>query len=185
MQTCFGADIRVRRGRACAEDWQFSYTGFEENGAFVRDARVDGSFRGMDLNLDGVISLVELSSLVIAGREYLDGCLSLSDPYFRCEIAGFSYKLTGQLWVDANWWGNDEAFSGWGAGFRTGDQYSQWSYGWQDWSRTLYWTGQTVFAITPAPVVPEPATGGMLLAGLATLAGLSRRRAKKGALSAI
>lgn len=172
-------------GGACAEDWQFSYTGFNENGAFVHDARVDGSFRGTDLDLDGIISLAELSSLVIAGREYLDGCLSLGDPYFRCEIGGFSYKLTGQLSIDANWWGNDEAFSGWGAGFRTGDRYSQWSYGWEDWSQTWYWTSQTSFGITPAPAVPEPATGVMLLAGLATLAGWGRRRAKEGALSAI
>ena len=172
-------------GGACAEDWQFSYTGFNENGAFVHDARVDGSFRGTDLDLDGIISLAELSSLVIAGREYLDGCLSLGDPYFRCEIGGFSYKLTGQLSIDANWWGNDEAFSGWGAGFRTGDRYSQWSYGWEDWSRTWYWTSQTVFAITPAPAIPEPATCLMLLGGLATLAGLGRRRAKQGVLSAI
>lgn len=172
-------------GSTWADDWQFSYTGFNENGVFQRDARVDGGFRGTDRDLDGIISLAELTALSIAGRDYLDGCLSLSDPYFRCEIGAFSYKLTGQLSIDANWWGNDEAFSGWGAGFRTGDQYSQWSYGWEDWSRTWYWTSQTVFAITPAPAIPEPATCLMLLGGLATLAGCSRRRAKAGALSAI
>jgi hypothetical protein len=172
-------------GSACAEDWQFSYTGFNENGVFQPDARVDGGFRGTDLDLDGIISLAELTALSIAGRDYLEGCMSLSDPYFRCEIGAFSYKLTGQLTIDANWWGNDEAFSGWGAGFRTGDQYSQWSYGWEDWSRTWYWTSRTAFAITPAPAIPEPATCLMLLGGLATLAGLGRRRAKEGALSAI
>ncbi|MGW8390817.1 PEP-CTERM sorting domain-containing protein [Pseudoduganella sp. HUAS MS19] len=172
-------------GGACAEDWQFAYTGFSEDGAFVPDARVAGSFRGTDLDLDSIISLGELSSLVIDGREYLEGCLSLSDPYFRCEIDGFSYQLTGQLSVDANWWGNDEAFSGWGGGLRTGDRYSRWSYGWNEWSRTWYFTDQTVFDITPAPAVPEPASGLMLLAGLATLAGLGRRRVKGGVLSAI
>ncbi|HEY0586329.1 MAG TPA: hypothetical protein VGD52_09370 [Pseudoduganella sp.] len=171
-------------GGACAEDWHFSYTGFNENGVFQHDARVDGSFRGTDLDLDGVISLPELTSLYIQGREYLDGCLSLSDPYFRCEIDAFNYSLTGQLTIDANWWGNDEAFSGWGAGLRTGDRYSEWSYGMNEWRRDWTWTSLTIYEILPAPI-PEPAGAAMLLAGLATLAGLGRRRAKEEVLSAI
>ncbi|WP_028100839.1 hypothetical protein [Pseudoduganella violaceinigra] len=105
-------------GAARAEDWQFSYTGFNENGVFQHDARVDGSFSGKDLNGDGYYSLPELTSLVIQGRQYLDGCLSLSDPYFRCQIDAFKfqYVMTGRLTIDAQWWGNDEAFSGWGQG---------------------------------------------------------------------
>ena len=169
---------------ARAEDWQFSYTGLNENGVFQHDARVEGSFRGTDLDRDGAISLTELTSLYIDGREYLDGCLSLSDPYFRCEIDVFNYTLTGQLTIDANWWGNDEAISGWGAGLRTGDRFSKWSYGMNEWQRDWYWTSATIYEILPAPI-PEPAGGAMLLAGLATLAGLGRRRAKEGALSAI
>ena len=175
-------------GGAGAEDWQFAYTGFDENGVFLPAARLEGSFQGEDLDLDGVISLPELTSLVIAGRQYLDGCLSLSDPYFRCEIDVFNYALTGQLSIDANWWGNDEAFSGWGAWLRTGDRFSQWSYGMDDWERHLMWSYRTEFAITPAPPVPEPASVAMLLAGLggfATLAGWRRRRDREDALSAI
>jgi hypothetical protein len=170
-------------GSACAEEWQFSYTGFNENGVFRPDERLTGSFRGADVDLDGKISLPELSSLVIDGRQYLDGCLSLSDPYFRCEIDAFQYALSGQLSITAQWWGNDEAFSGWGAGLRTGDRYSEWSYGWNEWSRDRLWSSQTTFAITPA--IPEPATVAMLLAGLATLAGWRRRRVGQGAFSAI
>ena len=150
-------------GSACAEDWHFSYTGFDENGVFQHDARVDGSFRGNDLDQDGVISRAELTSLYIDGREYLDGCLSLSDPYFRCEIDVFNYKLTGQLTID---------------------RYSEWSYGMNEWQRDWYWTSLTVYEILPAPI-PEPAGGAMLLAGLATLAGLGRRRVKESALSVI
>ena len=79
-------------GSACAEEWQFSYTGFNEDGVFRPDERLTGSFRGADVDLDGKISLPELSSLVIDGRQYLDGCLSLSDPYFRCEIDAFQSR---------------------------------------------------------------------------------------------
>ncbi len=173
-------------GSSCAEDWHFSYTGFNENGTFNHDARVEGSFSGIDINPDGILSLSELTSLVIQGRQYLDGCLSLSDPYFRCQIDAFEFEYfgTGRLSIKAQWWGNDEAFSGWGAELRTGDRYSEWSYGMNEWQRDWSWTNLTIYEILPAPI-PEPAGGVMLLAGLATLAGLGRRRAREGALSAI
>ncbi|WP_028100838.1 PEP-CTERM sorting domain-containing protein [Pseudoduganella violaceinigra] len=46
-----------------------------------------------------------------------------------------------------------------------------------EWQRDLYWTDLTIYEILPAPLpVPEPASAVMLLGGLATLAGWSRRR---------
>lgn len=174
-----GVALAIAASGACAEDWQFTYTGFNVNGVFDGNAQLTGSFSGSDLDQDGKIVLSELTALQVQGRPYLEGCLSLSDPYFRCAIDAFSYLLTGQLAVDVYGWGNDEAFSGWSWRFRTGDRYSYWSYGWNDYENHMLWTPETQFAITPAPI-PEPLSGLMMLAGLATLAGVCRRRAGEG-----
>lgn len=167
---------------AQAEDWHFSYRGFfwQEGKVFQPDFAVNGSFSGSDKDRNGIITLDELTALEIDGTQYLTGCLSLTDYYNRCAIDQFSYKLTGKLDINAHSWGTDDPFFGWGAGLQSGVGAYAYSYGQFDFHENNWlWTNQTSFDITPAPAVPEPVTGAMLLAGLLALAA-RHKDARKG-----
>lgn len=167
--------------------WDFSYTGFywtlESHSTWEGDhtaegwqpgMQLGGSFSGEDRNGDGIIVLEELSGFSVQGRDYFP-CMAEPSPYGRCSIRRFSYTLGGELDFSAGWYGYDEFYSGWGGSVSTGASANDYSYGYHYESETfLYWTDQTRFDIVQLPV-PEPASGAMVLAGLALLAGLRRR----------
>lgn len=174
---------------AAPTTWQFSYTGFyatidTENGyedsshweGFLPEYSVAGSFTGSDADGDGAITLSELTSFDVMGREYI-ACMAYPSPYGRCNISRFRYGLTGDLDFSAGWYGYDEYYSGWSGAVTTGREASSYSYGYRsEDDRHYYWTDATRFAIVPAPV-PEPAMGAMVAAGMLLLAMRARRRA--------
>lgn len=164
--------------------WTFSYTGFllQETGEFQPDYRLDGSFRGTDMNADGVLSGDELTMFVWAGYDYFEnefhGCTGS-----WCELQTFSYDLDqGQLSFAADWHYSDEALY---VSTRTVSGLSHISYQARGYPRmdeestyTYVWTDRTRFAISPPPV-PEPATPALFAGGLALFGAARLRRMRR------
>lgn len=185
-------------GTACVHaaetTWTFAYEGFvdAETGAPV-NYKLTGSFRGEDVNADGIIVADELTYFRADGYVLLEpfpetpnwemnpgGCARTWDPYLKCEINRFSYKTTGELDFSVEHWGNDEASSSWSGSIVTGSHLQWSSSNWDagSYSSTRYnWTDQTTFAISPPPV-PEPSTALLLPAGLAVVIATRRRQRK-------
>lgn len=162
-------------GSAHAGTWTFTYQGFERDGVFDPAYKLLGSFTGNDLDSDNVITLNELTNLVLDGDVYI-GTGNGSGIEYTAD--SFSYTSTGTLQFSTRYlfrdvnrlWGSivagDRIEHNW-YHIYTGEQYSS----------TAYWTDQTTFTISPPPV-PEPASYAMLGAGALLLGarGLQRRR---------
>lgn len=144
----------------------FSYTGLYSSVAqrFIPDATIVGSFTGQDSDRDGIIEAAELSSFVVASREYMH-CADENGPYSSCTLARFSYTPAGALDFSAGWSGHDEFYTSWYGGVTSGvGSFYHRSGQYDEEDNNFLWTDATRFSISP---VPEPAGAGMLLAGVA------------------
>jgi hypothetical protein len=173
-----GASLLACTIPAQAGTWNFVYQGFHDTVADTFDAtrRLRGSFTGTDSNGDGTIARNEISKLLINGYDYV-GCESQSGEYWHCGAELFSYTPGGALDFTVGQYGSDpEGWVGGGLYFTAGDGEHGYLYRpnhYEEWAHL--WTAQTTFAISPAP---EPATWGLLLAGLPLALWVSARRSR-------
>jgi hypothetical protein len=158
--------------------WNFTYTGLYSSAAqqFLPDATITGSFTGGDSDSDGIVEAAELSSFIVASREYAH-CAEENGPYSSCTLGRFSYALTGALDFSAGWSGHDEFYTSWYGGVTAGvGSFYHRSGPVDQEDNNFLWTDATTLSISPAPV-PEPVGAAMLLAGVALLE-TARRRAR-------
>lgn len=166
---------------ACAHaspiSWGFSYTGFfdEEAGQFLTDATIHGSFKGNDLNRDGILAKDELLSLVIGELDYI-ACAAGSNAYYQCGATSFSFSPDAGLHFAVGSYGNDpEGWVGGGSLITTGDQHYAYDYNpYNTHERHLRWTADT--QLTMMSQAPEPATWAMFAAGLVAVGWRARRQ---------
>ncbi len=169
---------------AAPSTWTFTYTGFyEDYVGFLGDRELSGTFSGYDADSNGTIDKAEISSLIIAGVDYMT-CGAGGSPYFSCGTEAFSYQLGGKLHFVAGITSSDpEGYRGGAHFYQTGK--SEWEYrytGSSESRKDYYWTDDTRFSITdgtaanPLPAVPEPGTWAMLAAGLLVVSGATLRR---------
>ncbi|GGC17271.1 PEP-CTERM sorting domain-containing protein [Pseudoduganella buxea] len=165
-------------GVSAQTHWDFMYTGFEhqETGIFDPTLQIQGSFDGVDADLDGILEHNEVTSFTLDTLEYVDnpdGCRINS-----CSLLSFSYGThSGKLNFESSSYYADDfnySYSSVIAGVRSAHQGANGSG--ESFTTTLVWTDQTKFWIYPvATPVPEPSTMAMLGAGLLAV-GLVRRR---------
>ncbi|WP_170300159.1 PEP-CTERM sorting domain-containing protein [Pseudoduganella buxea] len=184
--------LAVLMAASCAANaahntWDFSYTGFldEGSGEFLADYTISGSFSGSDSNRDGVLDKSEIFSLVLNGMNFV-ACAADSNANYHCGTDVFNYRIGGALQFEAGLFGYDnEGYSGGGYSFTSGKSEIDYSYSPNHYMRNArLWTDATHFSITPAwsgsvLPVPEPSTWSMLLIGMgfASFAAIRRRRA--------
>jgi hypothetical protein len=170
---------------ACAELWNFQYTGFdriEENTdlGFQPDS-FSGNFRGLDGDHNGLLDYSEVSRFTWHGTEYAKN--SLPHPgcsYDACKLNSFSFNLaTLQLQFSANWNFTDQ-FGGGEGSLVAGNHYDEYFYTDIGHYTRWEWTDQTQFTIS---AIPEPSRVAMSAAALLLVVRL-RRRGRRPARSA-
>lgn len=167
-------------GCTCAHaspiSWDFSYTGFfdREANTFLADEAIHGSFRGNDLNGNGLLEKGELLSLVIGGLDYI-ACAGGSNAHYQCGATGFSFSPEAGLQFAVGSYGSDpEGWRGGGYLITSGEQIYSYDFdpsGTRE--RHLMWTADT--RLTMIPHAPEPTTWAMLATGLLVLGWRARR----------
>lgn len=161
--------------------WGFSYSGFfdQEAGLFLTDETIHGSFKGNDLNGDGLLAKDELLSLVIGELDYI-ACAAGSNPWYQCGATAFSFSPDAGLHFAVGTYGSDpEGWVGGGRLITTGDQHYAYEYNpYATTERHLLWTSQT--QLTMMSQAPEPATWAMMVAGLLALGWRARRASAAG-----
>ncbi len=170
-------------GASAQTHWEFIYTGFEnkETGTFDPAYRIEGSFDGVDADLDGILEHDEVTSFTLNDLEYVDnpdGC-----RLTWCSLLSFDYGTrSGRLnFETSSYYSDEHAYSQISviAGVRSVHQGGN-STG-NSFSSTYVWTDQTTFWIHPAAApVPEPSTMAMLGAGLLAAGFLRRRERTEG-----
>lgn len=163
--------------------WTIQYTGFLDHstGLYAPDATLTGSFKAQDLNRDGIIQKSELREFEFGGRSFVGDNTCNWSRYLSCDFSSFQYT-NGTLQFDIEWWGNDDAYMGWGGTAISGDRYSSYLYRLEgSWTTSYSWTPQTTFTIAGPPIspVPEPSVTAMLAIGLGGLALVRSRRGRR------
>nr|WP_314541933.1 PEP-CTERM sorting domain-containing protein [uncultured Massilia sp.] len=163
--------------------WTFSYTGFydREAATFLSDMHIDGSFTGVDANLDGVLERSELTSLLIGTRDYATCAGGAPGSY--CGADRFRFSANEGLSFSLGEYGGDpEGWSGGGYLVESGKMSYEYNYNpGGSYEHHLDWTDATTLSMTsvsPSIItsVPEPGEWAMLAAGLAGMCAWSRRR---------
>ncbi|WP_107141506.1 PEP-CTERM sorting domain-containing protein [Pseudoduganella armeniaca] len=161
--------------------WTFTYTGFHDTGddVFLPDRQLHGSFTGADGNGNGILERLEITSLILNGKDFV-ACEPDSNDYYICGAQAFSYTLGGALSFKAGEYGSDpEGWVGGGHYFIAGDGEYMYSYRpSHDERRAWLWTDKTGLVI--ASPNPEPSTWAMLGGGLLVTAWAARRRGARG-----
>lgn len=158
--------------------WGFSYNGFYDSlsNSFLPDEVIAGSFKGNDLDGDGLLEKDELFSLVVGELDYV-ACAADSNAFYQCGATSFSFSPDSGLRFSVGSYGQDpEGWVGGGRLITTGDQH--YAYDFQPGTSTerhLYWTSDT--KLTMISQAPEPHTWAMLAAGLLGLTWRARRSA--------
>lgn len=157
--------------------WGFSFSGFYDSvsNSFLPEEVITGSFKGHDLDSDGLLEKDELLSLVVGELDYI-ACAAGSNAYYTCGASGFSFSQDAGLHFSVGSYGQDpEGWVGGGRLITTGDQHYAYEFNPNTTAeRHLYWTSDT--RLTMMSQAPEPSTWAMLAAGLAGLGWRARRR---------
>jgi hypothetical protein len=156
--------------------WGFSFSGFYDSvsGSFLPDEVIAGSFKGNDLDSDGLLEQNELLSLVVGELDYI-ACAATSNAYYQCGATSFSFSPDSGLHFSVGSYGSDpEGWVGGGRLITTGDQHYAYEFNpGATTERHLYWTSDT--RLTMMSQAPEPHTWAMLAAGLLGLTWRARR----------
>jgi hypothetical protein len=153
--------------QAQSTHWAFSYTGFydQEAGLFMPDLRLDGSFAGIDANLDGILERGELTSLKIGEMDYV-ACAGSSNAYYHCGADSFRFSTGEGLAFSLGETSSDpEGWVGGGHLITTGEM--RYEYRFDPYSTSehhLRWTEDT--ALYMVSTVPEVPAWAMLLVGV-------------------
>ncbi|MFC0251065.1 PEP-CTERM sorting domain-containing protein [Massilia consociata] len=144
---------------------------------------LSGLVKGEDRNRDGWLDMSELSELRF-GNDGITGnyvtCEAPDDYSNTCSLSHFRFapdgplgpvfEMTGQ-WYQRTWYGGE-----FNASVQTGEVYRYEFY--RQRYGTYYWTEDTTLQVTQVSAVPEPASGLMLVAGLAAVLGARRWRVR-------
>lgn len=166
---------------AQSSHWAFSYTGFydQEAALFMPGMRIDGSFAGIDANLDGILERGELTSLKIGEMDYV-ACAAGSNAYYHCGADSFRFSTGEGLAFSLGETASDpEGWVGGGHVITTGDMSYEYRFDpYSSTERHLRWTDATVlYMVSTVPEAPEWA---MLLLGLLGMSPLLRRFRARG-----
>ncbi|CAN7562297.1 PEP-CTERM sorting domain-containing protein [Massilia sp. LjRoot122] len=147
--------------------WGFSFTGFYDSvsNSFLPEEVITGSFRGNDLDSDGLLEKDELLTLVVGELDYI-ACAASSNAYYTCGATGFTFSQDSGLHFSVGSYGSDpEGWVGGGRLITTGDQHYAYEFNpGMSTERHLYWTSDTRLSMMSQ--APEPQTWTMLAAGL-------------------
>lgn len=160
--------------------YAFEWTGFMAGDEWVPGATLGGTFKGEDLDGNGVISTGEITqfSLEYGGSpQQFFGCpdRESGDGLVACGVGNFAFDKaanTLRFHAAAEWSfsGSVYAYLDWDAphafGVRDNDG--------PDSSYSLHWTDATTLKVVSS--VPEPATWAMMTAGMLLTAAAARRR---------
>lgn len=156
--------------------WGFSFNGFFDSmsNSFLPDEIIAGSFKGNDLDGDGILEKEELLSLVVGELDYV-ACAPTSNAQYFCGATGFSFSPDTGLHFSVGSYGSDpEGWVGGGRLITTGDQHYAYEFNpGTTTERHLYWTSETT--LTMMSQAPEPHTWLMLGAGLLAMGWRARR----------
>jgi len=156
--------------------WGFSFNGFFDSvsNSFLPEEVISGSFKGHDLDSDGLLEKDELLSLVIGELDYI-ACAATSNANYQCGATSFSFSQDAGLSFSVGSYGQDpEGWVGGGRLITTGDQH--YAYDFKPnvtTERHLYWTSDT--QLTMMSQAPEPHAWAMLVAGLLGVGWRARR----------
>ncbi|WP_020656738.1 PEP-CTERM sorting domain-containing protein [Massilia niastensis] len=157
--------------------WGFSFSGFydKEADVFLTGEAITGSFKGNDLDRDGLLEKDELLALVIGEMDYV-ACAAGSNAWYQCGATAFSFSTDAGLSFSVGSYGSDpEGWVGGGKLITVGDMHYAYDYNPGGTAeRHLYWTSDT--HLTMISQVPEPATWAMFGAGLLALTWSMRRQ---------
>ena len=158
---------------AQAEKHWLTITGFYDNLTQTDrpDSVIYGSFEGTDLDNNGILQGGEVEYLSINGRYFGNDC---TWPW-ACQLQLSYSKSDGALDIEAYMYQGDPehiVYSTYDFSTASGYAISRVTPA-QSYTRWFGWRDYTTFAVSP---VPEPASAGMLLAGLAATAFAARRR---------
>ncbi|MCC2954037.1 PEP-CTERM sorting domain-containing protein [Massilia sp. IC2-477] len=160
--------------------WGFSFNGFYDSvsDSFLPDEIISGSFKGNDLDSDGVLEKGELLSLVVGELDYI-ACASTSNDYYQCGASSFAFSPDAGLHFSVGSYGQDpEGWVGGGRLITTGDQHYAYDFNPNmTTERHLYWTSDTRLSMMSQ--APEPHTWAMLAAGLLGLTWRVRSQARR------
>jgi hypothetical protein len=157
---------------AAERTFEFTYQGFfaEHENAFEGDKILKVEITVNDLNGDGSYSHDELVSLLAGNIQNHGFC-----GFMSC-VTGFSWTPGSEPSYFASYaWDNTVDFTQ--STIHSGDEFTEFfaSNGF-NYDLTWKWTDATQGTVKEITAVPEPASYGMLAAGLVTIAALGRRR---------
>lgn len=170
----------VGAAQAAPVYYDFKWTGFMAGDEWVPGATLGGTFKGEDLDGDGVIGTGEITQFSLAyggAQQQFFGCpdRDSGDGLVACGVGNFAFDkaantLTFQASAEWSFSGSVYAYLYWDAPHA----FSMLDNDGPDSSYSLHWTDATTLKVVSS--VPEPATWATMTAGMLLTAGAARRR---------